>query len=262
MNKADKIFFYLLLLVPFISSILSTIHIIDLVSFGNVATMALAVAITFEVSSVISFAATGNSVLKHVKKGWLFFIFGMLFVLQAVGNVYSGFAYMNLNLFNDPYYLSNFMEMTFNFWTLTEAKLVLATLIGLPLPIISLVMLKFAIDKASVSAFMEGKSEPEPNVTPESTQDSDVESIMDLQGGIIEDPVEPSIGQNLDKVDVEEIKIVETPKDEVKETPKDEVKETPKESGINNIKRGHKVAPYKKKPQKEYSDKYPEENRY
>ena len=155
MNKTDKIFFYLLLVVPFISSLLSTIHIIDLVSLGNGVAMAFAVAITFEISSVISFVATSGSILKNVNKGWLYFIFCMLFILQAVGNVYSGFSYINRMLITHKDWLKDIMEMSFNYFTVSEVKLILSTIIGLPLPIISLVMLKFAVDKASISAFTE-----------------------------------------------------------------------------------------------------------
>ena len=153
MKKTDKIFFYLLLLIPFISSILSTIHIIDLVSLGNKFAMAISIAITFEISSVISFALTGETILKNVNKGALYFIFSMLFILQAIGNIYSGFSYMTDQLVINSKYLDTFMEMSFNYFNLSETKLLLSSLIGLPLPIISLVMLKFAIDKASVVAF-------------------------------------------------------------------------------------------------------------
>jgi len=153
MKKTDKIFFYLLLLIPFISSILSTIHIIDLVSLGNKFAMAISIAITFEISSVISFALTGETILKNVNKGVLYFIFSMLFILQAIGNIYSGFSYMTDQLVINSKYLDTFMEMSFNYFNLSETKLLLSSLIGLPLPIISLFMLKFAIDKASVVAF-------------------------------------------------------------------------------------------------------------
>lgn len=199
MNRTDRIFFYLLLLVPFVSSILSTIHIIDLALLGNAPAMAFAVAITFEVSSVISFAATGGNVLKHVNKGWLYFIFIMLFTLQSVGNIYSGFNYINNMLVTHKDWLNNFMEMTFNYFTVSEVKLVIATLIGLPLPIISLIMLKFAIDKASLSAFTSNKESGEPIIEKISPDEPDlaskIESIKAYPGfldAILEKPTPPS----------------------------------------------------------------------
>ena len=200
MSRTDKIFFYLLLLVPFVSSVLSTIHIIDFVRLGNIIGMSFAVAITFEVSSVISFAATGGSVLKHVNKGWLYFIFCMLFILQVIGNIYSGFSYMNYMLISDPTWLNNVIEMTMGYFTNTEVKIILATCIGLPLPVISLIMLKFAIDKASVAAFMSGGKD---DVKKDETGDIFGEPVKEEVRDVIDDVkqiVEPVSVNTVDDV--------------------------------------------------------------
>jgi hypothetical protein len=197
MKNTDKIFFYILLIVPFISSILSTIHIIDLVALGNVASMALAVAITFEIGSVVSFAATGGSIMKHVNKGWLYFVFGMLFILQSFGNVYSGVAYINDMLVVDPTWLDTLIEMSFGYFTLSEIKILISTLIGLPLPIISLVMLKFALDKASVDAFIDKTN----NVNIVDSKSDNIQ--LDNNEPILNNDVDDNTVTNIDQDNIE-----------------------------------------------------------
>lgn len=145
----DKVFFWILLLLPIISSVLSTIHVIALTSLSNPFGMAIATACTFEVASLVSFLLSSGTILQDVKRGWVFFIFILLFLLQASGNIYAGFANMSAALVENPKHLDVFMEMCFNIFTLTEAKWVIAAAVGLPLPLISLIMIKFALDSTN-----------------------------------------------------------------------------------------------------------------
>lgn len=156
-NNNGKLILYLLLLVPVVSSILSTIHIISLTSLGNPFVMAIATAVTYEISSIVSFISSGNSNFGF-SKARLYFIFIVLFILQCVGNTYSGFHYINMQLVADPAYLNDIMEMSFNILRPAELKLSLAALIGIPLPLISLIMLKTALE------FAEGRKFEEPKV--------------------------------------------------------------------------------------------------
>lgn len=146
MKLKDKVVFWVLLLLPIISSVLSTIHVISLTSLSNVLSMAIATAITFEIASLVSFLLSSGTILEKVHKGWVFFIFILLFLLQAIGNIYAGFSFMTVNLAADPTYLDTFIEMCFGIFNITEAKWVIAAAVGLPLPLISLIMIKFALD--------------------------------------------------------------------------------------------------------------------
>lgn len=138
------------LTVPFISSVISTFHITDFVGLGNGRFMAWALSVTFELGAIVSFISLSPSILSKLKKGWIIFIFMILFILQSIGNIYSSFEYMREKLIEDPTWLAGIMEMTFNFMTITQAKLTLSILIGLPIPLISLILLKSAIDYLNI----------------------------------------------------------------------------------------------------------------
>ena len=145
-KNIDSKILYVFLAVPLLSSIMSAIHLINMVGLGNPMPMAIALAITFELGSIVSFVALSKSILKRLKKELLIFIFCVLFLLQAFGNVYSSFDYIRRKLLVDSTWLDSFREMFFNAMDVTTTKLTLSILIGLPIPIISLVLLKTAID--------------------------------------------------------------------------------------------------------------------
>ena len=163
-EKIDKRILYVFLSVPFLASLMSMIHLINMVALGNNMPMAITLAITFELGSIVSFVALSKNILKRLKKELLMLIFVMLFILQAFGNVYSTFDYIRLKLLVDPKWLDSFREMFFNVMDVTTTKLTLAILIGLTIPIISLVLLKLAIDYFSVEGISVA-SAPESPVT-------------------------------------------------------------------------------------------------
>lgn len=145
-KKLDRNILLIFVGVPVLSSIISAIHLIRFVSLGNASFMAVLLAITFELGSIVSFVALSKNILQRLHKELLFSIFILLFVLQAFGNVYSSFDYMRLTLIKDPTLLDSFREMFFNSIDVTSAKLTLSLIIGLPIPLISLILLKSAID--------------------------------------------------------------------------------------------------------------------
>ena len=159
-KNIDKKLLYVFLSVPLLSSIMSAIHLIRMVSLGNPMAMAIALAITFELGSIVSFVALSKSILRKLKKEMLIFIFIVLFLLQAFGNVYSSFDYIHVKLISTPMWLDSFREMFFNVMDVTTTKLFLAILIGIPIPIISLVLLKSAIDYFSVDDDEEEDTRP------------------------------------------------------------------------------------------------------
>ena len=136
------------LLVPFFSSMMSTFHLIDFVHLGNIISMSWLLALTVELGSLVSFVTISKSVLRKIKKGYIVFIFGILFVLQAMGNVYSSFDYINQMLKIHPDWLASFMEMMSRIYItdISTTKFILSLIIGLPIPLISLILLKSAVD--------------------------------------------------------------------------------------------------------------------
>jgi hypothetical protein len=117
-----------------------------LVKLGNAQGMAMAVALTYELGSLVSFITLFGNILRRIKKEFIYIIFIILFLLQAFGNVYSSFSYMRVHLLSDSQWLASFMEMTMNSMDLQTAKLMLSIMIGLPIPLISLILLKSSID--------------------------------------------------------------------------------------------------------------------
>lgn len=145
-NKVESRLLLVLLAVPAVSSIISAIHLVNFVKLGNPLFIAGLLAFTFELGSVVSFITLGKNIMRRLKKDMLFAIFIILFILQAFGNVYSSFDYIGNMLVKDPTWLASFREMFFNMIDVTTAKLVLACIIGLPIPVISLMLLKSAVD--------------------------------------------------------------------------------------------------------------------
>lgn len=164
-KRIDSNLLYVFLSVPLLSSVMSAIHLVNMVKLGNPMFMAIALAVTFELGSIVSFVAMSKNILKKLKKEALYIIFAILFLLQAFGNVYSSFDYIRRTLLVDPTWLTSFREMFFNAMDITSTKLILACLIGLPIPLISLILLKSAIDYFSADADVEpspeSSSEPE-----------------------------------------------------------------------------------------------------
>ena len=101
-RKIDRNLLYVFLSVPALSSVMSALHLVNMVSLGNPFSMAVALAITFELGSIVSFVALSKDILKKLKKEMLYFIFAILFILQSFGNVYSSFDYIRINLIRDP----------------------------------------------------------------------------------------------------------------------------------------------------------------
>ncbi len=134
--------------IPFLSSIISTLHIVRFFLLGNPEMMAVVLAITYEVGSLASMMSF--SVLHKVKKAPIYFIFFLLFVLQLAGNLYFSYDYVSTQMLNDPTWLTNFRDLVSFFLGETpDAKLtkfVLSCVIGLPIPLISLAFTKSLVD--------------------------------------------------------------------------------------------------------------------
>src|SRR5437899_1150821 len=95
--------------IPILSSFISMMHIVRFFSLGNPNWMAIILAITFEIGSLASLMSF--SVLKQIKTGPVYFIFGVLFIMQLVGNIYFSFDWVSINILKDPNWLFTFREL-------------------------------------------------------------------------------------------------------------------------------------------------------
>lgn len=155
--------------VPAISSIISTIHLIDLFNLGNPTWLSILLAVTFELGSIASLLAI--SVIERIKVGAIWFIFFILSALQIIGNVYYSYSFTSDQLLSNPTFLTNFMDL-FSFITgdeMKDVKIFLSCIIGIPIPLIALFFLKSNIDYLKPDKI---KKEEEPKqVTPEKKEE-------------------------------------------------------------------------------------------
>lgn len=145
--KNKNIIISAFLITPIITSIISTIHLVKFFNLGNTDWISWLLAIAFELGSVASFIAL--SVLGKIKKGIIIFIFLILFLLQLIGNVYFSFQYINLSIISDPTWMNTFIELVkpiYEVDTLSTYKFILSMLIGIPIPLVSLLFLKSLVD--------------------------------------------------------------------------------------------------------------------
>jgi len=132
--------------VPAISSIISTIHLIDLFNLGNPTWLSILLAVTFELGSIASLLAI--SVIERIKTGAIWFIFFILSALQIIGNVYYSYSFTSEQILANQTFLTNFMDL-FSFITgdeIKDVKIFLSCIIGVPIPLIALFFLKSNID--------------------------------------------------------------------------------------------------------------------
>ncbi len=148
-TKIQKITIISFIIVPILSSFISTLHIVDFFGLGNYKWMAIFLAVAFEIGALSS--ALSITVLDKIKKWVVYFIFSVLLFFQIIGNVYFSFNYISEMLVSDPNSIKNAREFFGYFWEMsdTDFKVYLSFLIGVPIPAISLAFLKSLIDYLS-----------------------------------------------------------------------------------------------------------------
>lgn len=143
-----KLVIFLFLSIPFLSSLYSTIHIVSLFDLGNPTWMSIGLAIAFEIGSIASLMSF--SVLDKIKKAPIYFIFGVLFLMQLIGNVYFSFDYVTIKMLTQPDWLMTFRELLgFIIGDSPDnplTKFVLSLIIGVPIPLVSICLTKSLVD--------------------------------------------------------------------------------------------------------------------
>lgn len=160
-NTLRKIVISCFISVPLISSIISTVHLIDLFSLGNPSWMAKTVAVAIELGSIASFMAL--SVMGKINKFFVWAVFILLFFMQIIGNVYFSYNFLTIKLLSDANYINSFKEMTAFFiddLTLIDIKMYISLLIGTIIPLISIFLLKSMTEYLGTDEEKEVKKEP------------------------------------------------------------------------------------------------------
>jgi hypothetical protein len=136
------------LAVPFLSSLISTIHIITFFGLGNMSWMAIILALAFEIGSIASLMTL--TVLDKINRAAVWFIFFVLVIMQMLGNVYYTYDFISNAMASNPKWIDSFIDlvemMTMQKLEQRTTKFILSLLIGLPIPVISLAFLKSVSD--------------------------------------------------------------------------------------------------------------------
>lgn len=167
--------------VPILSSIISTLHLIDLFELGNPGWLALALAIAIEIGSVASFLTL--SILSRVNKTIVWSMFILLFFMQIVGNMYFSYEWITEQIANKASWIDSFKQMTEFFTGELEpgdVKMYLTILISWPIPLISVFLLKSAVDYIG-SDKQEKESENETETIKEPDSEEKPKSFFEMK---------------------------------------------------------------------------------
>lgn len=220
-RKLVIIFF---LSIPFLSSLISTLHIIRFFSLGNPNWMSLVLAVTFEIGSLASLMSF--SVLDKIKKGPIYFIFGLLFIMQLIGNIYFSFDYVSQKVLQDPNWLLTFKELIgFIIGENPDSsliKFILSLVIAVPIPLISISFTKSLVDYLE-SPKEEVKEESHKVEILEEVKEEESIELKEKEPIIEETPI---IENNIEEVKetIKEEPIIEEPKINKEEIPSKEIK--------------------------------------
>ena len=184
MNKETlkKIIIACFISVPLLSSIISTIHLVDLFYLGNPSWISYTIAIAIELGSIASFMTL--SVMSKINKTIVWSMFALLFFMQVLGNMYFSYNWISLKIIEDRLWIKNFSEMLSFFMSDTDektAKMILAMIIAIPIPIISVFLLK-----STTEYLGSDKEELSEKVIENNTEKPIIESVK-------EDPIEEKI---------------------------------------------------------------------
>jgi len=121
----------------FMVSIISTIHVIDFFKLSNPTWLAISLAVAFEIGAAASLAAI--IILEKTSRFMVWSLFIILTVVQAMGNTY--YAFINLADFQGWIELFGLVDAE-----LIQQKRILSIVSGAILPIVALGFIKSLVD--------------------------------------------------------------------------------------------------------------------
>ena len=167
-----------LIVVPFLVSLISTIHVVNFFKLSNFNWLAVTLAIAFEVGALSSLAAL--AVMDKISKFSLWLIFILITIMQMMGNTYYAFDFMTTKMTTHPEWTQNWIDLfSINGEGLPATKRILAIVSGAILPVISLTFLHILISYIS-------------STKPKSEEEIEYEYITVDENGnevVIEEPV-------------------------------------------------------------------------
>jgi len=141
-----RMIFFIFITVPVIFSIISTIHLISFANLGNPYYLSVMFAGTVELGAIVTFITISPTILERLNKNMILYMFILLFGLQAMGNMYSVYDYILLKTNTNSEWLNTIDRMTLGFFDNNELILIVSLLLGLVVPLFSIILLKAAVD--------------------------------------------------------------------------------------------------------------------
>ncbi len=133
-----------LVIVPFLVSLISTIHVVNFFELSNFAWLAVTLAVAFEVGALSSLAAL--AVMDKLNKVSLWIIFILITMMQMMGNTYYAFDFITTKMKISPEWTQNWIDLfSIQGAEMAATKRILAIVSGAILPVISLTFLHLLI---------------------------------------------------------------------------------------------------------------------
>lgn len=156
-------------IVPIIVSVVSTIHVISFFELSNYATLAVVLAVAFELGALSSLA--GLVAMDKISKSTVWAIFILLTLFQMMGNTYYAYDTTTSKMVVDSDLIKNFTELFgFDIYDNSDVifvKRIIAILSGAILPVISLcflhLLMNYVIKSNTTATVQQTIEEPELN---------------------------------------------------------------------------------------------------
>jgi len=144
LSKIDNWVTIFFVIVPFASSVISAFHIYEFLKLGNVIWVSITGALIFEIANItIIFALV---VMKKLNPTYVWITFSLLVVLQYLGNIYYSYNYVYVALQQSNSFLTSFVELLHIESNNRVANFILALLLGIPFPTLSILLSKSLVD--------------------------------------------------------------------------------------------------------------------
>ncbi len=187
------------MIVPLVTSFVSTIHVVSFFELSNYATLAIILAVAFELGALSSLA--GLVAMEKISKSTVWTIFILLTAFQMMGNTYYSYDTTTTKMISDSHLIKNFTELFgFDIYDNSDVifvKRIIAIFSGAILPVISLCFLHLLMSYVMKSSKLENKSELGIKIEP--AIESEIISVPEISAEHTEPDIINPIKQNFDE---------------------------------------------------------------
>ncbi len=155
-KNTKGIIILIFLIVPFISSIISMVHVVKFLGLGNTWAVSLTLAITYEIANLTILMAV--VLMKKLRAIFVWSCFIVLLTIQIIGNIYYSYDYILIQISENSNYLTTFISFIQQIIELDDKKsivFILSCFLGLPIPMVSLLLVKSVVDYLEVEGSVE-----------------------------------------------------------------------------------------------------------